>query len=83
MNPKNRKPEEANGKAANGGANGQSNSASALAKAVSLHLEGKRKEALQELKGAIASGGDSAHGAVRDGASVARPDGGEAHAALG
>src|SRR3954454_10869595 len=60
MNPKSRKPEEANGKAANGGANGQSGSASALAKAVSLHLEGKRKEALQELKGAISSGGDSA-----------------------
>src|ERR1700704_2587851 len=59
MNPKSKKPEE--GKSgANGQANGQGNSASALAKAVSLHLEGKRKEALQELKGAIASGGDSA-----------------------
>src|SRR3977135_1438561 len=64
MNPKNRKAEDANAKGgpmANAGANGSPNgSASALAKAVSLHLEGKRKEALQELKGAVAGGGDSA-----------------------
>src|SRR3954469_3940646 len=66
MNPKNRRPEETASKAGavngtNGTTNGAANgSASALAKAVSLHLEGKRKEALQELKGAISSGGDSA-----------------------
>ena len=41
--------------AANGGANGSGTSA--LAKAVSLHLEGKRQEALQELKGAISHAG--------------------------
>ena len=34
--------------------------ASALAKAVSLHLEGKRKEALQELKGAASHAGETA-----------------------
>ena len=62
MNPRNRRPEDASPKAgtrkrdewsANGGANGSGTSA--LAKAVSLHLEGKRQEALQELKGAHVS----------------------------
>ena len=33
---------------------------SALAKAVSLHLEGKRQEALQELKGAVSHAGETA-----------------------
>src|SRR3954447_19843874 len=60
MNPKTKKTEEGTAKAANGAAAATNTSASALAKAVSLHLEGKRKEALQELKGAISSGGDSA-----------------------
>ena len=61
MNPKARK-EDPKGAAATAQApaNGQSGSSSALAKAVSLHLEGKRKEALQELKGAIAGGNESA-----------------------
>src|SRR5688500_13122542 len=63
MNPRNRRPDDASQKAgstsgtngsANGGANG--GAANALAKAVSLHLEGKRQEALQELKGAISHG---------------------------
>ena len=41
--------------AAPGSANGQAVSAS-LARAVSLHLEGKRKEALRELNTAIENG---------------------------
>ena len=67
MNPRNRRPEDASPKAgsgngtngsANGGANGSGTSA--LAKAVSLHLEGKRQEALQELKGAMSHAGETA-----------------------
>ena len=67
MNPRNRRPEDASPKAgsatgtngsANGGANG--GGAGALAKAVSLHLEGKRQEALQELKGAASHAGETA-----------------------
>ena len=67
MNPKNRRPEDAAAKAgAPNGTNGSSNGAAnggagnALAKAVSLHLEGKRNEALQELKGAAAHAGETA-----------------------
>src|SRR3982751_6543525 len=63
MNPKARKIEESAAKGAANGApatSGQISAAAALAKAVSLHLEGKRKEALQELKTAISNGGDSA-----------------------
>ena len=67
MNPRNRRPEDASPKAgpvsgANGSVNGGANGSAtgALAKAVSLHLEGKRQEALQELKGAISHGGETA-----------------------
>src|SRR4051794_34928726 len=67
MNPRNRRPEDAGPKAGptagtNGSANGGTNGggSSALAKAVSLHLEGKRQEALQELKGAVSHTGETA-----------------------
>src|SRR5688500_5753925 len=67
MNPKNRKPDDTakgsaagNAGGANGAANGLNGAANALAKAVSLHLEGKRKEALEERKKAAAHAGDTA-----------------------
>src|SRR3954447_9997063 len=66
MNPKNRRPEDGGPRgsamgtnaSANGSANG--NGVGALAKAVSLHLEGKRQEALQELNGAVSHAGETA-----------------------
>src|SRR6476619_3528390 len=67
MNPKNRRPEDAAAKAGDTNAtNSATNVAandgpdSALAKAVSRHLEGKRQEALQELTGAISHAGETA-----------------------
>ena len=60
MNPKTRKVDESKGSSAVATGASANNAAAALARAVSLHLEGKRREALQELKVAISNGGDSA-----------------------
>src|SRR5919106_6860217 len=60
MNQKIRGPEDAGKGAVNGSVNGANGASNALAKAVSLHLEGKRREALEELKKAAAHAGDTA-----------------------